>query len=155
MAKDFDFFEEMRRIQNEMNRLFDSFWSRPKRERFLSNVKRSFEFAREPSSDLRETDNEVIAYIEMPGVEKKDIQLKVTENDIEIKAEKKAESRIEKKGYSRAERSYRGFYKAASLPVKVIPEKVKATYKNGVLEIIMPKKEKKKLEKKSKRVEIE
>jgi HSP20 family protein len=152
MKMRYDPFEEMRRFQREMNKLFDSFWRSefPKR---LPSPSKGLSLLREPLADLKETDKELIASIEIPGVDKKDIQLTLTENNLEVKVEKKTEAKIEKKGYIRAERSYRGFYKSIALPVKVIPEKSKATYKNGILEVVMPKAEKKK-QKKAKKIEI-
>jgi HSP20 family protein len=152
-----DFFEEMKRFRREMNRLFDTFLGSEFEERLLpslSGLKKEVQLFRQPLSDLKETDKELIAYIEIPGVDKKDIQLKVTENSLEVKAEKKAEAKVEKEGYLKAERSYKGFYRSISLPTKIIPEKTKASYKDGVLEIVMPKAEEKKLEK-AKKIEVE
>ena len=93
-------------------------------------------------ADLEETDNELIARFELPGVDKKDIQLNITENKIEVKAEKKQEEKIEKKGIYKEERSYTGFYRSFALPGEVVPEKSKAKYKDGILEVAMPKAEK-------------
>ena len=106
---------------------------------------------RSPLTDLEETDKEVIAKFELPGVEKKDIQLNITENKIEVKVEKKQETKTEKKGFYKEERSYKGFYRAMALPPEVIAEKAKAKYKDGVLEVIIPKAETKKKNK----IEIE
>jgi HSP20 family protein len=138
-----DIFEEIRRLRKEMDRFFERFgekaWEMP-------------EF-KEPLLDLTETDNEIIARIELPGVEKKGIVLNLTEDSLEIKAEKKKEERIEKEGYIKSERSYKGFYRKMTLPTKIIPEKAEATYKEGILEIRMPKAEKKKAEK-VRRIEV-
>jgi len=90
--------------------------------------------------------------VEIPGVDKKDINLSVTDTNLEVKVDKKQETKIAKKGYIRAERSYKGFYKSIALPTKILPEKTKATYRNGVLEVIIPKAEKKK--KKTKRIRV-
>ena len=152
-----DPFEEMRRFRKEMNQLFDTFLSKEFNERALpdmSNMKKSMQLFRQPLFDLKETDNELITSIEIPGVDKKDIELQVTANNLEVKAEKKQETKVEKKGYLRSERSYKGFYRSISLPSRIIPEQTKASYKNGVLEVVMPKAEKKKIEK-SKKVEVQ
>ena len=141
-----DPFDEMRRLKKEMDRLFDKFFHHPRmNNKFLE--KEHFKLFREPLSDLRERDDELIANIDLPGVDKKDIQLIVRENSLEVKVEKKAELKIKKKNYLREERSYKGFNRMISLPVKVIPEEVESKYENGVLEIRMPKAEKKKLRK--------
>ncbi|MEM0321108.1 MAG: archaeal heat shock protein Hsp20 [Thermoprotei archaeon] len=77
---------------------------------------------REPLVDVNETDNEVLVIAEMPGVDKSEIKLNATEDTLEIKAEKK-------------------YYRLVELPVKVIPDKAKASYKNGVLEVRLTKRE--------------
>ncbi|MEM2932915.1 MAG: Hsp20/alpha crystallin family protein [Candidatus Pacearchaeota archaeon] len=132
-----DIFEKMAKIMSEFERGFGRF------EREM----------RIPIADLRETDNEFIAIIELPGVDKKDIELLLTEDTLEVRAEKKKETKMEKEGYIRAERAYKGFHRLMSLPARIIPEQAKATYKEGILEVIMPKAEKK-LVKKGKRIEV-
>jgi len=152
-----DPFEEMKRFRKEMNRLFDTFLGSEFTERALpdkTNIKKDMQLFRQPLSDLKETDKELIASIEIPGVDKKDIQLQITENNLEVKVEKKQEMRFNKKGFLKTERSYKGFYRSMSLPSRVIPEQAKASYKNGVLEVVMPKDEKKRPEK-TKKVEIQ
>ncbi|MHA1593958.1 MAG: archaeal heat shock protein Hsp20 [Candidatus Baldrarchaeia archaeon] len=76
---------------------------------------------REPLIDVIEGDEEIIVVAETPGVEKDEIELHATERELEIKAGDK-------------------YYKKLELPTEVIPEKAKATYKNGVLEIRIPRK---------------
>jgi len=149
--------EEMKRFRKEMNRLFDTFLGSEFTERALpdmSSTKKSMQLFRQPLSDLKETDKELIASIEIPGVDKKDIQLQITENTLEVKVEKRQEMKVEKKGYLRAERSYKGFYRSMSLPSRIIPNQAKASYKDGVLEVVMPKAEKKKIEK-ARKVEVQ
>ena len=94
-----------------------------------------------PVADIWETDKAVKAVIDMPGVNKEDIKINVKDNGIEIKAEKKEEKKEEKKGIYREERRYTGFYRFIPLPENTIPEKTEAEYKNGVLELTIPKKE--------------
>lgn len=149
-----DPFEEMRRFRKEMNRLFDAFFEKGPlfTEKGISMTE--MPMFRQPLFDMRETDSELIASIEIPGVDKKDIQLNITENNLEVKAEKKQETKMEKEGYLKEERSYKGFYRSVPLPCKIIPEQARATYKDGVLEVIMPKAEKKKIEK-ARKIEIQ
>lgn len=147
-----DLFEEMKKLQREINRSFGDFWES---ESFKSlpdySDKRISLGMRTPLADLEENDKDIIAKFEMPGVDKKDIQLNITENKIEIKVEKKQETKVEKKGVYREERNYKGFYRSMVLPSEVIPEKAKARYKDGILEITIPKVENKKKNK----IEIE
>ncbi|MEM4325768.1 MAG: Hsp20/alpha crystallin family protein [Candidatus Pacearchaeota archaeon] len=150
-----DPFEEIRRFRVEMNNLFDTFFGNDKTLITRNKKRKDFRLFRQPLSDLKETEEELRAYIELPGVDKKDIQLNVTENSLEVKVEKKGETKIEKEGYIRAERIYKGFYRSIFLPSKIIPDQVKASYKDGILEIIMPKVEKKKQVLKAKKVEVQ
>jgi HSP20 family protein len=101
-----------------------------------------FESYRKAVSDIYETDKDIIANIELPGIEKKDIKLNIKEDKIEIKVEKKSEveKKDEKKGFYRRERLYSGFYRCFKLPVYADTEKVDADFKNGVLNITIPKK---------------
>jgi len=152
-----DPFEEMNRFRKEINYLFEKFLGGKFTERALPDISRwekGMQQFRYPLSDLKETDKELIASIEIPGVDKKEIQLQITENNLEVKVEKRAETKIEKKGYLKAERSYKGFYRSIFLPSRVIPEQTKASYKDGVLEVVMPKAEKKKIEK-TRRIEVQ
>ncbi len=80
----------------------------------------------------------------MPGLEKQDIKINVTEDRLEISAETKHEEKKEEKGYVYRERSTGSYYRAVSLPSPVDPDISKASYQNGVLEIKMPKTEIKK-----------
>ncbi|MFH1126843.1 MAG: Hsp20/alpha crystallin family protein [archaeon] len=137
----YDPFEELKRLQREMDRLFSDWDS----DRYLAlpGPKREHELlpgiAREPLTDVKETEKEIIASLEMPGVDKKDIQLNVTEDGLEVKVEQKHEAKEEKEGYIRMERGYRSFYRSLPFPSKVIPEKANAKYDKGVLEITIPK----------------
>jgi len=145
-------FEEMRRLQNELNRSFGDFWESDEYRALPDKSGKGQSLTlRSPLTDLEETDKEVIAKFELPGVDKKDIQLNITENKIEVKVEKRKESKEKKKGYYRMERRYSGFYRAIPLPEGVHPEKAKAKYEDGILEVTMPKAETKKISK----VEIE
>lgn len=137
-----DPFEEMRRIEERMNRLFREFWGGrhfPVEEKGRHSLV-PFEY-REPYADVQETNKEVIVTAEMPGVNKGDINIRLRDSTLEISAEKKHEAEGKEKDYYLAERTYRKFYRALSLPAKVLSDKAKATYKNGVLEIRLPKAE--------------
>jgi HSP20 family protein len=144
-----DPFEEMKKFRKEMEKAFEEFYKKP----VISRKERAL--MREPLADIQETDKEIIVRAELPGIEKKDIDLKITESMLGIKAEKKAEAVEKKKGFFRQERSYAGYQRAFSLPAKVIPDKAKAEFRNGVLTVTIPKKEKKKIrEEKVKKIPI-
>lgn len=140
--------DEMRRIHEQMDYLFNNFFSvEPfvRNNLLLDNMSENKGLVtsnyKTPASDIYETDKEIIAEIDMPGVEKKDIEVNVSEDGIEVKAEKKHEASIEdkKKGMFRFERNYSGFYRCFSLPSNADPNKATAEFKNGVLKIKVPK----------------
>ncbi len=142
-----DEWDDFRRFEEIMNRMFEEFWGRPSRRRLLPSGERGAVVPaeyREPFIDVIETDKEVVATAEMPGLEKQDIKLNLTEDRLEISAETKHEEKKEERGYVYRERRSGSYYRAISLPSPVDPDKSKASYKNGVLEIKMPKTEVKK-----------
>lgn len=137
-----DPFDEMKRFRKEMDNMFERVF---RRDLNLSNKDIDF---KHPLDNVAEKDNEVIVKLNMPGVEKKDIILNITEDYVEVKAEKKEEIKIEKKGMRKYERSYKGYHKVLPLPAKVNAENAVAEYKDGTLTIKIPKKGKKVIEKK-------
>ena len=145
-----DPFDEMRKLVDRMERIFEEPWG------FGFGPFRGLEEEREgfrqPLTDVFETDNEVVVTVELPGVRKEDIDVTVRENSVEIKAEVKKIEEVKKEGFFRAERSYQGFYRVIPLPTEVKSDQAKATYNNGVLEIRIPKA---KPEAKGKKVKVE
>jgi HSP20 family protein len=152
-----DPWEEIRRFEKRMDRLFAEFWGGHPGVRLLPSGETGLPsgetgmapyepltLTREPFTDIQETDKEVVLTAEIPGVKKGDIKINATEDAIEISAESKSEVEEEKEGYVRKERSFGRFYRRYSLPSTVDPDKTKASYKNGVLEVRMPKTEPKK-----------
>ncbi|NMB66890.1 Hsp20/alpha crystallin family protein [Candidatus Woesearchaeota archaeon] len=146
-----DFFEEMKKLQLEIDKSFRNFFE-SENQKYLTYKKDNSQLSlfRNPVVDLEEKDKEIIVRFEIPGVDKKDIELNLNEKNVELKVEKKEESRIEKKGILKEEKNYKRFYKSISLPSEIVVDKTKAKYKDGVLELVMPKKESNK-----KKIEIE
>lgn len=121
-------------IRDEVNRLFDNFFTGlPERRRGLLEG----EWA--PSIDVAETDNEVVVTAELPGVEQDNVDITITDDVLTLKGEKKEEKEVKEKNYHRIERSYGSFQRSISLPAGVQADKAKATYKDGVLHITVPK----------------
>jgi HSP20 family protein len=106
-----------------------------------------------PSVDILEEGGDVVIKAELPGMKKEDIDVKLTDKTIAISGEKKKEEKVEKKDFYRMERSYGFFTRAFSLPSEVQTDKVKALFKDGILEIRIPKTEEAK--KKEQKVLIE
>ena len=142
-----DAWNDFRRFEEMMNRMFEEVWGRPGRRLLLPSGERGELVPaehRQPSIDVVETEKEVVATAEMPGLEKADIKINLTEDSLEISAETKHEEKKEEKGYVYRERRSGSYYRAISLPSPVDPDNSKATYNNGILEIKMPKTEIKK-----------
>jgi len=96
-----------------------------------------------PAVDIYEEDNAIVLKAEVPGLTKDEIVVEVHEGTLTIKGEKKEEKEEKTKHFYRAERRYGAFQRSFQLPDTVDHEAIKATFKNGVLELTLPKIEKK------------
>jgi HSP20 family protein len=96
---------------------------------------------REPAVDLYENKDEIVVKAELPGMTKDDIEVNITDHLLVLKGEKKKEEEVKEKDYYRSERVYGSFARSIPLPTETEPEKVSATFKNGVLEVHLPKTE--------------
>jgi HSP20 family protein len=94
---------------------------------------------RMPAVDISEKDKEIVVSAEIPGVNKEDISIDIRNNHLEIKAETKEEKSEEKEGYVYKERRQGSFFRSLELPASVNTEKTKATYKDGILSLNLPK----------------
>ena len=143
-----DEFDEFRIFEENMNRMFEKIWGIPVNRSLLLPGERtttgSIEKYRKPFIDLVETDKEVIATVEMPGLDKGDIKINLTEDKLEISAETKHEEEKKEKGYLYKERRSGSYYHRISLPSSIDSDNSKASYNNGILQITMPKTEIKK-----------
>jgi HSP20 family protein len=123
----------LRRLTGEMERLFD--W---RAQRVVSGLPLIGEAAWIPSIDVFQKNGSLVVRADLPGLTKDDVKIEVTEDAITVQGERKKEVEEEKEGYYRLERAFGSFYRAVPLPEGVKPEAVKATFKDGVLEIIAP-----------------
>jgi HSP20 family protein len=94
-----------------------------------------------PNVDIKETENEIVLHADVPGVDEKDIDIKLEDGTLTLKGDRKFEQEKKGEGYHRIERGYGSFVRCFSVPDSVDPEHVKAAYKNGVLTVTLPKKE--------------
>ena len=92
-----------------------------------------------PSLDISETKDSLVAKVEVPGMEQKDIQISLQENLLTIKGEKRCERDDKEERYLRVERTYGLFLRSIRLPVAVDRSKVTAAFKNGLLTVTLPK----------------
>lgn len=136
--------EETRPVsqREEMESYFDQFFRHP-----FSMMTRpmwpAFDFPKmddiSPSVDIFEEKGNMVIKAEMPGMSKEDVNVSITENTVTFSGEKKQEEKVEKKDYYRVERSYGSFCRSFRLPENVNGDKVKASFKDGVLEVRLPK----------------
>jgi HSP20 family protein len=121
-------FAELERIRREFDRLLEDVFPAAEREQVLA-----------PPVDVYETESEVVVKAELPGVKKEDIEVTIKENAVHIKAERKEEREEKTENVHRVERFYGRIERIIPLPVEVKTEEAKAEYKDGVLEIRIPK----------------
>ena len=124
-------FREIEHLRREMDRMFD---------RFMSD----FDGGREglafvPSVEMDETDEEIHLKLEVPGLEAKDLDISLTEDSVSIKGERQSETKTEEEGRVRSEFRYGKFERAIPLPAHVQSDKATAEYKNGILNLTLPK----------------
>jgi len=94
-----------------------------------------------PPVDIYETESDIVLKAELPGIDPKDVEVKVEDNTLYLKGERKFEKEVKNESYHRVERSYGSFARSFSLPNSISAEKVKAEFKDGLLTLILPKRE--------------
>jgi len=126
-----DPFRDLTDIQSEINRAFNSYFGlRPQTaaERIWA-----------PPVDIHETREDVVVTVEVPGVKEKDIHLSVTGDLLSLRGQRRAAAETQDESYHRIERWSGPFERHIQLPLPVQPDKVRATYRDGILEIRLPK----------------
>jgi HSP20 family protein len=94
-----------------------------------------------PAVDIYETDEKLVIKVELPGLKKEDIDIEVRDNTLTLKGERKFEKEIKRENYHRVERAYGSFQRSFTLPSTVKQEAIEASFKEGILEISLPKAE--------------
>ena len=134
----FDPFEDLTRLQREMNRLFDdsarTAVTRPSTELFAPR-------AWSPAVDIYDDHNSIVVKAELPGLRQEDIDIEVSGDTLTIKGERKFEETETKDHVVRVERSYGSFQRSFTIGVPIQSDKVSAVYKDGVLTVELPKSE--------------
>ncbi len=128
----------------EMERMFDNYfsrgWLRPFHFDWPSFPKAVAPFeGKTPSVDVIDRDSEIVVKAELPGVDKKDLDISVTRNTVTIKGTTSHEEKEEKGNYYRCEMSRGSYSRTLTLPAEVDETKSKAKFKDGVLELTLPK----------------
>ena len=123
---------ELRSMQDKMNRLLDMAWTREVGEEIREGVWH-------PPADVYEDDETVTIKVELPDMEQKDIEIRVEENTLTIKGERRHGEEIRKENFHRIERYFGPFQRSFSLPAELDRERISASCDCGVLTITVPK----------------
>ena len=106
------------------------------------NVENEFKLAKQiPSVNITENPKDFTIELAAPGLDKKDFKIETDNHTLTISAEKKTEEKEEKKNYSRQEFYYNSFSRSFNLPDNSLPDKITAEYSNGILKLMLPKKD--------------
>ena len=139
----YDPFRELRSLQDDMNRLFMSNFSKGSDEGFMSG-------AWSPSVDIFENKDNLVIEAELPGMKREDVDVSIENNILTLRGERKFEKKDEGDNYHRVERSYGSFTRSFTLPQTVTSENAVADFSNGVLRVQLQKRE----ETKARKIEI-
>jgi HSP20 family protein len=120
-------------LQDQINRLFNDAFERTGEESNLT--------AWAPAVDISENQHDLVVEADLPGVDPKDLDIRVENNLLTIRGDRKFEKKVNEDNYLRVERAYGSFSRTFSLANTVNPEGIKADYQNGVLTLSIPKRE--------------
>ena len=126
-----DPFHNVSSLQEQVNRLFEN--------SFPGRSDNSALTTWAPAVDIYETENELVLKADLPDINEKDLDIRVENNMLTIRGERKFEEKVKEDNYLRIERTYGSFSRSFSLPNSVNSEAIKAEYKNGVLTVELPK----------------
>jgi HSP20 family protein len=129
-----DPFREFSTLQDRMNRLFRESYGPEGRDEALTTS----QFA--PPVDVYEDEHNITLKVEVPGIDEKDIDVRVENNILTVHGERKFEKEEKEENFRRVERQYGSFTRTFTLPSTVDAEKVQADYEKGILKIVLPKK---------------
>jgi HSP20 family protein len=132
---------ELETMQNEMNRLFNTFFDSPRQGNGggQTPLRRWI-----PAMDVVETDDHFVLRADLPGLSEKDINIELEDNVLTVSGERKAEHEQRNEGYYRVERASGSFSRSLTLPEGVNAEGIQAHFDSGVLEVRIPKPEQQK-----------
>ena len=129
-------FRDLVTLQDRMNRMFDeSYRARGGEDEWALGGSWA------PAVDIYEHEGNIVLTAELPGVDPKAVDIRVENNVLTLRGERKWSDEVKRESYHRVERSYGSFTRSFTLPNVVDTEKIKAEYKDGMLRLVLPKKE--------------
>jgi HSP20 family protein len=132
-------FRDLVSIQDRMNRIFDEAFRGVTRAGTEQDWALGGSWA--PAVDIYEHDGDLVLKAELPGVDPKDVDVRVENNVLTLRGERKFESEVKRENYHRVERAYGTFSRSFTLPNVVDTDKIKADFKDGVLRVVLPQRE--------------
>ena len=133
------FLHRMESLHKEMDHLFNVFWEGNERHTSLTETPGHFQM--NPLIDETEDEKAFYIKVELPGMDREDVDITLTDGRLTIRGEKKREEEEKGKDYYRNERSFGSFRRSLPIPVDVDESKIEASFKKGVLSIMLPKSE--------------
>jgi HSP20 family protein len=130
-----DPFRDLVTLQDRMNRLFQETLARPQGQESIE----AGQWA--PAVDIFEDADRIVLLADLPGIEQSAIELRVDDNVLVLRGERRQASEARPEGTHRAERPHGTFVRSFGLPRNVDQGGIKATHRNGVLEVVLPKKQ--------------
>jgi HSP20 family protein len=127
-------YRDLMSVRDEMNRVMNEVFGRG-----TNDESTWFSGSWSPPVDIFETDEALVMKAELPGFSKDEISIELKDNSLVIKGERKHDNEVKEGNYHRKERAYGAFQRSFLLPTTVDQEKVKASYKDGILELRLPK----------------
>lgn len=134
-----DPFRNVATLQDRINRLFEDAF--PRSRDIDDDVSMC---AWRPAVDIYETENGLVLKAELPGVKKEDVSVEIKDNILSLKGERVEDKRVDEENYYRRERCFGTFQRSFNLEQSIQPEKIKAKFKDGVLEVEIPRPEEEK-----------
>ncbi len=127
-------FDPFRDVQDRFNRLFGGYFN------FLPEMEEAMSLSTwTPACDVYESDNEVVVKAELPGMNKENVKVSIEDNVLTLQGERKFEEETKRENYHRVERRYGAFTRSFTLPNYVDATKIKAEFKDGLLNVVLPK----------------
>lgn len=133
MLTRWDPFRDLASLQDRIDRLFEDMLGRARGDESLDRATWA------PAVDIVEKENELVLRADLPGIDPKDVEINVQNGTLTLKGERRFESDVKEDDFRRVERVYGSFVRSFSLPRAIDTDKVQAEYRNGVLEVKLPK----------------
>src|SRR5574342_490108 len=130
-----DPFRDLISIQDRMNKLFEQTPSRSRGEEGIAASTWT------PAVDIYETAETIVMKAELPGLTRDDLDIQIRENTLTLRGERRFARDVHEENYLRIERAYGSFQRSFTLPTTIQQEKIRAVFKDGVLELTLPKAE--------------